>query len=100
IFDVRGIFQQASHEVDLEQVHPLLRPQKGRYQLHDLEKVFAVDLKNQQDIFALRNINREAGALVVVRPDQYVALVLPLNAHAELSKFFDSFMLSPQAAAA
>jgi len=30
---------------------------------------------------------------VVVRPDQYVAHVLPLNAYAELSAFFGGFML-------
>jgi len=30
---------------------------------------------------------------VVVRPDQYVAHVLPLEAHDELAAFFDRFML-------
>ena len=97
VFDLRAIFQQSSQDVRIEEVHPLLRPQKGRFQLHDLEKVFAVDHKNQQDIFALRGINREQGALVIVRPDQYVAHVLPLNAHAELAQFFDSFMLTTAA---
>jgi phenol 2-monooxygenase len=29
---------------------------------------------------------------VIVRPDQYVAAVLPLDAHAGLSAFFDRFM--------
>jgi phenol 2-monooxygenase (NADPH) len=28
-----------------------------------------------------------------VRPDQYVAHVLPLDAHAELAAFFDGFMV-------
>ena len=31
--------------------------------------------------------------MVVVRPDQYVAHVLPLDAYAELAAFFDAFML-------
>ena len=31
--------------------------------------------------------------MVVVRPDQYVAHVLPLDAHAELAAFFDGFMM-------
>jgi hypothetical protein len=39
-------------------------------------------------------VNREQGALVVVRPDQYIAHVLPLNAHQALANFFDGFMLS------
>jgi phenol 2-monooxygenase len=30
--------------------------------------------------------------MVVVRPDQYVAHVLPLDGHAELAGFFDGFM--------
>ncbi len=30
--------------------------------------------------------------MVVVRPDQYVAHVLPLDAFAELGSFFDGFM--------
>lgn len=94
LFDVRAIFQEATQEVRLEDLHPLLRPQKGRHQLHDLEKVFAVDHKQQHDIFAMRGINREQGALVVVRPDQYVAHVLPLDAHAELAQFFDNFMVA------
>ena len=34
--------------------------------------------------------------MIVVRPDQYVAHVLPLDAFAELAAFFDRFML-PQA---
>ena len=40
------------------------------------------------DVFDLRGIARDEGALVVVRPDQYVAHVLPLDAHDELSAFF------------
>jgi phenol 2-monooxygenase (NADPH) len=30
---------------------------------------------------------------VIVRPDQYVAHVLPLEAYEELEKFFDGFLL-------
>ena len=36
-------------------------------------------------MFDLRGIDREHGALVVVRPDQYVAAVLPLDAYRELN---------------
>jgi len=31
--------------------------------------------------------------MVVVRPDQQVAQVLPLDAYAELAAFFDGFMV-------
>jgi len=51
------------------------------------------------DIYAIRGIDRERGCLVVVRPDQYVAQVLPLDGFAELSGFFDAVLL-PAASAA
>ena len=37
-------------------------------------------------------IDRGAGALVVVRPDQHVSLVLPLDGYDELAEFFGRFM--------
>lgn len=92
VFDLRAVYQDPYHDIELEKLPALLRPKKGVHQLLDLEKVFAPDHKNNQDIFALRGIDRDHGALVVVRPDQYVAHVLPLNAHAELAAFFDGFM--------
>jgi hypothetical protein len=36
---------------------------------------------------------RTQGCMVIVRPDGYVAHVLPLDAYAELEAFFDGFML-------
>ncbi len=70
-----------------------LLPRKGRYGLRDYEKMFCPDLKAGHDIFAMRGIDRAKGCMVVVRPDQYVAHVLPLDAHAELAAFFDGFMV-------
>ena len=71
----------------------MLLPRKGRFGLIDYEKAYSPDLKNGPDIFDLRGIDREQGALVVVRPDQYVANVLPLDAHDELAAFFGRFLL-------
>jgi phenol 2-monooxygenase/3-hydroxybenzoate 4-monooxygenase len=93
VFDLRAIFQQSHHELAIETMPVLLRPQKGRYGLRDYEKVFCPDLKKGPDIFDLRGVNREKGALVVVRPDQYIAQVLPLDAHQALAAFFAGFML-------
>ena len=55
--------------------------------------MFCPDFKSGADIFDLRGIDREQGAIVVVRPDQFVANVLPLDAHEELAGFFGRFML-------
>ncbi len=73
----------------------LLLPRKGRYGLIDYEKVFCSD-PDAGDIFDMRGVSRATGCAVIVRPDQYVAHVLPLDAHAELAAFFDAFMLARQ----
>ena len=93
VLDLRAIFQQPHTELAIDAMPALLLPRKGRYGLPDYEKVFCPDLKAGADIFDLRGVDRRQGALVVVRPDQYVAHVLPLGAHAELAAFFAGFML-------
>ncbi|MDB5945719.1 MAG: phenol 2-monooxygenase [Ramlibacter sp.] len=93
VFDLRAIFQQRHDALDIGSMPTLLLPPKGRYGLRDYEKVFCPDLKNGPDIFDLRGIHRGRGALVVVRPDQYIAHVLPLDAYKELADFFAGFML-------
>ena len=93
VIDVRAVFQQSHHDIAIEAMPPLLLPRKGRYGLHDYEKMFCADRKSGNDIFAMRGIDREAGCMVVVRPDQYVAQVLPLDGYAELVAYFDGFML-------
>ncbi len=93
VIDVRAVFEQGQHEIAIERLPPLLLPTKGRFGLRDYEKVFCPDLKGGQDIFDLRGIDRARGCLVIVRPDQFVAHVLPLDGHAELAAYFDGFMV-------
>ena len=92
IFDVRVIFQQSHREINLEKINPFLLPLKGRLGLRDYEKIFCIGRKNGEDIFKMREINKETGCLVVVRPDQHIANILPLKAFSEISEFFDQFM--------
>lgn len=96
IIDVRGVFQQGHRDLDVGGLPALLKPAKGKFGLTDYEKAFAPDLKSGRDIFSMRGIDREQGCLVVVRPDQYVAQVLPLDGFRELSAYFDGFLV-PQA---
>ena len=93
VIDVRAVFQQGHRELRLEAMPPLLLPRKGRHGLVDYEKSFCPDTKRGADIFDLRGIDRDRGCIVIVRPDQYVADVLPLTAHAELAAYFDRFLL-------
>jgi phenol 2-monooxygenase len=94
VIDVRAVFQQDHRDLSLEAMPAFLLPRKGRYGLRDYEKMFCPDLKSGNDIFAMRGIDRDRGCMVVVRPDQHVAHVLPLDAFADLAAFFDGFMLS------
>ena len=41
----------------------------------------------------MRGINRDKGCVVIVRPDQYVAHILPLEAHEDLAGFFKGILL-------
>ncbi|GAA2360775.1 FAD-dependent monooxygenase [Saccharopolyspora halophila] len=84
-FDVKVIYQQDHTGVDLGSVPRAYLPKVGPYELVDYEKVYAADPAD--DIFEARGIDRD-GAIVVVRPDHYVATVLPLRATGELAAFF------------
>ena len=88
-FDVKVIYQQDHASVDIGAVPAAFKPSVGPYQLTDYEKVYATD--PSADIFELRGLDR-GGVVVVVRPDQYVANVLPLGATAELAAFFAALL--------
>ncbi|MGY4624815.1 FAD-binding monooxygenase [Bradyrhizobium sp. USDA 4486] len=93
VIDLRAVFQQDHRDLAIEAMPPLLLPRKGRYGLIDYEKMFCADSKSGHDVFAMRGIDRKAGCMVVVRPDQYVATVLPIDDFAALASYFDGFML-------
>ncbi|MGN6773547.1 MAG: FAD-binding monooxygenase [Rhizobiaceae bacterium] len=93
VIDLRAVFPQGHRELAVEEMPSLLLPRKGRYRLRDYEKTFCPDLTGGKDIFDQREIDREQGCMVVVRPDQYVAHILPLDAHDGLAAFFDRFMI-------
>ncbi|GAB2207555.1 FAD-binding monooxygenase [Roseibium sp. ROS1] len=92
VIDLRAVFQQNHRDLTLERMPSLLLPAKGRYELRDYEKMFCPDLKSGNDIFEMRGIDRDKGCLVIVRPDQYVAEVLPLDAHEALSGYFQGIL--------
>ena len=94
VVDVRAVFQQSHHSLAVAALPELLFPRKGRYGLQDYEKAFCALIDAQQNIYDMRSINKHSGCLVVVRPDQYVAHVLPLNDTAGLADFLAGFMLN------
>jgi 2-polyprenyl-6-methoxyphenol hydroxylase-like FAD-dependent oxidoreductase len=93
VLDVRAVFQQSLHSLAVTALPELLFPPKGKLALRDYEKAFCVAPSAEQNIYSLRGINTTQGCLVVVRPDQYIAHVLPLDATDALAAFFASIML-------
>ncbi|MCM3500824.1 FAD-dependent monooxygenase [Microbacterium sp. P26] len=99
VFDVKAVYP--GRWEDVVDVPDLFRPRSGPLGLTDWEKVFAAapSAWTSADIFAERGIAAE-GAVVVVRPDQYVAHVLPLTDPAGLERFFAGVMAQPAEAVA
>lgn len=86
VIDLRGVFQQPHRSIAVENTHPLLTPKKGRYGLPDTEKMFCADPRF--DIFDRRGIDRQRGCVLILRPDQYVADIQPIDAYDAITRFF------------
>lgn len=91
VIDTYAVFQQPALTLSMHDLPDYLWPAKGKYGLRDYEKVFHAEAG--QDIFDLRGIDRARGCIVIVRPDQHVATILPVTAHRALAAFFDEFMI-------
>ena len=94
VLDVHAIFQQSHRNLAIEAMPKLLLPRKGKYRLTDYEKIYCPDLKSGSDIFDMRFIDRDHGCMVLVRPDQYIAHVLPLDAYGQLSTFLSNILIA------
>lgn len=91
VFDVKVIYPQPALEFDVSEVPALFLPRTGPFQLIDYEKVFAA--RPSESIFEARGIDPTVGAVVLVRPDQYVAHVLPLDRPELLTQFLRQSMI-------
>ncbi|GAA4358021.1 FAD-dependent monooxygenase [Microbacterium rhizosphaerae] len=94
VFDVKVVYQDPFEDVDLGEVPAVFLPKTGPLGLTDWEKVYASTQSTRAtpSIFDERGLSRD-GVVVVVRPDQYVAAVLPLTARGELAEFFAGCLL-------
>ena len=91
MIDLRAVFQQGHRELEVDALPPALLPRKGVFGLIDYEKAFCPDPREDGHL-RLRGVDRD-GCLVVVRPDGYVADVLPLDAHEALAGFLDGVLI-------
>lgn len=96
VFDVKVVYQQDYTQVETADVPEAFIPRKFPFGLADINKIFTTGTADKQttDIFAERGVSRD-GVIVVVRPDQYVAAVLPLTATEELASFFAHALAAP-----
>ncbi|WP_209325616.1 FAD-binding monooxygenase [Brevibacterium renqingii] len=85
LIELSVVYQQEHKEFSFPDVPTVFRPHVGAFGLEYVEKIYAA--LPDEDIFAARGISRD-GAVVVVRPDQYVSGIFPLEAHAEIGEFF------------
>lgn len=94
VFDVKAVYQQPYEELEVTTAPALFQPKTGPLGLTDWEKMYAAGPSKwtETDIFEARELSRD-GVVVVVRPDQYVAAILPLNAVGELAEFLDGAFL-------
>ena len=94
VIDAKVIYQEAFDELEILSSPDLFLPKSGPLGLTDWEKVYsaAPNAWSKADIFAQRELSR-SGVVVLVRPDQYVAAVLPLDAVDEFDAFLQGAFL-------
>lgn len=96
VIDLRAVFQQTFDQLSYQDMPALLKPETGKLGLQDHEKIFCSDHKGVGEFFDMRGIDRNQGCMIVVRPDQYIAHVLPLDATQSLSDFFNGVFLAAE----
>lgn len=94
IITLSAIFQEAHRDVEVSATHPLLQPLKGMLGLKDYEKVYSAQTR-EGSFYDKRGIDKEQGCMMIVRPDQYVADVLPLDDYDRLVAFFKDVLIKP-----
>ncbi len=94
VFDVKAVYQQSHEDLDVTTAPALFQPKTGPFGLTDWEKLYAAAPSHwsKTDMFTERALSRD-GVVIVVRPDQYVAAILPLGAVDELASFLDGAFL-------
>lgn len=85
LVELSVIYQQEHTTFSFPEVPTVFRPHVGAFGLEYVEKIFAA--LPDEDIFDERGISRD-GAVIVVRPDQYVSGIFPLDAYEEIGEFF------------
>ncbi|APT83927.1 FAD-dependent monooxygenase [Corynebacterium aquilae] len=97
LFDTKVIYQGDHTQVEHPDVPNAFKPVVGPFGLTDYNQSFVARSTHRQlgerDFFDARNIDRQ-GAIVVVRPDQYVAGVFSLDDTQGIAEFLNPIFAS------
>ncbi|WP_275426907.1 hypothetical protein [Marinomonas primoryensis] len=92
IINLQAVFQEPHRDIEVANIHPLLQPSKDLYGLKDYEKVYSA--KSAEGCFyEKRGVDKEEGGIIIVRPDQYVAEILPLDDYQSVANFFEKILI-------
>ncbi|KAB8078615.1 FAD binding domain-containing protein [Aspergillus leporis] len=83
------------HSVELEEFPGCFYPIAGENQIRDLHKIYFDDEsynKGHGRIYDHLGISPEKGAIIIVRPDQYVSAVIGLDDYKQIGQFFEGFL--------
>ncbi|KAE8363478.1 FAD binding domain-containing protein [Aspergillus caelatus] len=84
------------HGIELEEIPEAFHPIAGKNQIKDLHKIYFDDEsynKGHGHVYEYLGISPEKGAIVIVRPDQYVSAVIGLDDYRQIGRFFEGFLI-------
>ncbi|KAI1354554.1 FAD binding domain-containing protein [Xylaria sp. FL0043] len=91
IFNIVLVLSSKRANVELQTLPEIFTPITGKWKLKNILKVFVDDEsydKTHGHAYEVYGIDPNQGALVVIRPDQYIARIGPLNDVHSLDSFF------------
>ncbi|KAE8152359.1 FAD binding domain-containing protein [Aspergillus avenaceus] len=89
------------HNIQLGDIPECFYPVTGKNRIRDLHKIYFDDEsynKVHGHVYEHLGIDPQVGAIVIVRPDQYVSGVFALDEYSRIGRFFEGFLLPQEAA--
>ncbi|KAI1423263.1 FAD binding domain-containing protein [Xylaria sp. FL1777] len=99
IFNIILVLSSQRANVELQTIPDIFTPVTGKWKLKDILRVFVDDISYDNThghAYEAYGIDPSKGALVVIRPDQYIARIDPLNNVDGIDSFFSGFLKSPR----
>ncbi|KAG4433211.1 hypothetical protein IFR05_011319 [Cadophora sp. M221] len=85
-------------EMEQEQIPEYFWPATGKWGMRDLHKTFVDDESYNSghgQAYEKYGVDVNEGAMVVIRPDQYISLITSIDDHEGIGQFFEGFALRP-----